>query len=308
MHKSTIALLVGMFIVVSTSNAEQMQKEQGGSDQSDVRPLFFQRLREVADNGDLFDPLSISKILGIDFQIDTSEEASDCAQVWESRSFRTTQVTADTSSWYRVLASGAGSMEVPAAFINPATKTGDAKFSYKVMQRIDCTDRFRLQDHTEAKLSFSGLPSFACITGWDIERLLPNARFEMATDGVSLYRYQGKLDDDASTSIEFWFRMGAQCALSVSVNKDQQNGLRYQRADSKRRNCEVGAYREFCAIHEPFGWGDGAALDEMSLYADMICGTTDSLYKNDFEHGVQPKPLPKPKNGVATPPCQVYDQ
>ena len=290
-------------LACATANAEVAK--EAGVDKADILQPFLQRLKVLADVGDLFEPESVSQILAMNFQLKRSESVLDCSQVWQTRSTQTIRSTPDASSWYRNLPSGVRNMPVQAAFINPAMTVGDAVFSYEVERTIACTDRFNLQDHTKAYLSFDGLPSFACISAVDIQQQLPEAKFVMATDGVSLYAYQGRLDDEAGASLQFVFRMGAPCALSATIRKDQQDGLRYARADSSRRHCEIHSDRAFCMKHQPFGWGDGAAIDEMSQYADQICGTTDSLYRHDTEHGTQPAPVPGYKHGA--PPCQRHD-
>ena len=277
--------------------------------QTDVRPFFFQRLKAAADTGDFFDPLSISKILQIDFRIETSEsvpQPADCSKVSNFSSFLTTKALAE-SSWYRVLPSGIGSMEVPAAFINPASKTGDAKLTYTITRKILCSDccGLGLIDSTSARISFSGLPSFACISSKDIERFMPDAKPVAATDGVSLYVYQGRLDDNVGTEVEFFFRLGAPCALSADIMQDQTAGLRDGRAVSKRFNCRVRAYHEFCAVHGPFPGSDGFTWGEMEKYTDGVCGTIDSLYKRDTEKGTLPPPVPPVRKGVE--PCDMYD-
>ena len=290
------ALFIAGVFGASISSAEPIPSE--------IRQSFMQRLKAVTDQGNLFEPESIAKLLEMNFEVNTKEQNSDCAEVWQMRSSRMTRVAPSASSWYRNLPSGVHDMVVPQAFINPATTAGDAKFNYQIVRNIRCTDQFNLQDHTDATLTFGGLPSFACLSNADIQTLLPEAKFVMATDGVSFYVYQGKLDDEAATSLDFFFRMGAPCALSASIHKDQENGLRYKRADAKRRNCAVRADEEFCASHEPFGWGDGQALDEMRHHVDKVCGTLDALYKKDAEPGATPIPLPKnQREGL---PCQRH--
>jgi len=272
---------------------------------SEILQTFMQRLKTVADQGNLFEPESVAKLLEMNFEISTDELTSDCAEIWQTRSNRTTRIAPDASSWYRNLPSGVHEMVVPQAFINPASKVGDADFKYQIVRKIGCTDQFNLQDHTEARLSFEGLSSFACILDADIWRLLPGAKFVMATDGVSFYVYQSKLDDEAATSLDFLFRMGAPCALSASIHKDPKSGLRYKRAESKWRNCEAHADIEFCKGRAPIEWADGQALDEMRNHANKACGTLDSVYKNDTERGTQPAPLPKYKQGGL--PCERHD-
>jgi hypothetical protein len=286
------------------SQAESIPKV----DSTDSRAVFFQRLKSVADSGDLFAPLSAARILEIDLQLESAEsipQPADCSESWKSRSVQTTKGVAAGSSWYRVLPSGAGNMEIPAAFINPAAKSGSATVGYEMVRRVQCTDRFRLQDHSKASLSFGGLPSFACITGSDIRRLLPEARPVTASDGVSLFVYQGRLDDDVGVQVEFFFRMGVPCAIAATVRQDQQAGLRFLRADAKHRNCRVDADREFCAKRADVTWSNGAVLDEMDRHAESVCGTVDALAKQDRERGTKPRALPRVKQGVG--PCQKYD-
>jgi len=278
------------------------QAEPGAAE---IRQSFMQRLKTVTDQGNLFEPESLVKLLEMSFELSTEEQTSDCAEVWQMRSHRTTRVAPNASSWYHNLPSGAHNMVVPRAFINPATTVGDAKFNYQIVRKIGCTDQFNLQDHTDARLSFEGLPSFSCISDADIRALLPEAKFMMATDGVYSYFYQGRLDDEASTSLDFVFRMGAPCALSASISKDQEHGLRYKRAESRWRNCEARADIEFCKGRAPIEWADGQALDEMRNNANKACGTLDSVYKNDTERGTQPAPLPKYKRDAL--PCERHD-
>jgi hypothetical protein len=310
-YEGMIALLVAISFLGASAHAEPVAvgaKNGPRSDsQSDVQPFFFEKIRAAADSGRLFDPSAISNILGIDFQAQTVElepQPSDCSKEWQNRSLQKLSTIAAESSWYRVLPTGIRNMEVPAAFINRATKSEDAKFSYQGFRAIKCNDRSGLQDHTSAAITFNGLPSFSCISSSDIRRWLPEAEFQMATDGVSLFTYRGKVDDEIGTKIDFVFRMGASCALSASIIQDQFDGLRYRRAISKRRNCEVVSNKTFCNNHEPFGWNDDA-VNEMRRFADKACGTVDSLFRLDKEHGTQPDPLPKIRGGVG--PCQMYE-
>ena len=134
----------------------------------------------------------------------------------------------------------------------------------------------------------------------------PTKRPPMATDGYSSVSYQGRVNDDVGVRLEVAFRAGAPCAIGAMVTQSQTDGLRYKRAESKRRNCGVQVTRSFCAEHKPFGWPDVAAQNELHEAISATCGTIDELMERDTEHGTPPAPWPKWRRGAE--PCNVYDE
>jgi|FEC22Drversion2_1045045.scaffolds.fasta_scaffold02512_4 hypothetical protein len=219
---------------------------------------FFTRLKALADTGDLFDPTSVAGRLDMKLQAETKEripQPANCKGALGFRSHQTTTVATVGETWYRPMPGGLDDMPIPAAFINPATSAGQAAFTYSIQHTVGCSDRFSLVDQTSASLGFSGLPSFACVSARGVLALLPGSKWNMATDGVSLVQYQGRLDDDVRVGVDVYFRAGAPCAIGATVTQSQREGLRYQRAEAKRRNCGVQVTRTFCADHKPFGWG-----------------------------------------------------
>lgn len=268
-------------------------KDLAVASKSEVLYLFFSRLKALADYGNLSDPSSVSTILGMDFQAEISEKQSACNTPSSAKYMKKTRVVPEPGNWYKPLPSGLPVMEVPAAFINPTTRTGSASFDYQIRKWINCNDRFDSRDNTHATLSFLDLPSFARIELLDIERWLPGVRFVPATDGVSLYRYQGKLDDDSSTTIEFLFRLGAPYALSASVSKDHSEGLRYLRTESIQGHCRMHVDPEFCPEQEQAALKDSSAISrQMAAYADQVCVMKGWFYRNDTRPGMQSKPSP----------------
>lgn len=270
---------------------------------TDVRPEFIQRLKAVADDGDLFDPSSIAPMLDMGLRTETSEQMEKCSgQAGQTRR-QTTMALPGDSSWYRPLPTGVGDMEIPAAFVNPASKAGIARLDYKIEHKLDCDRGYELTDSTKAQLLFAGLPSYACFTPADIRKLFPEAKFEMATDGVSSFRYRGRVDDDAATSIEFLFRMGAPCAIAADVSKDQSQGWRAERARIKRMQCIDKASRAFCAAHGPISWSDGDAVAAMQRNYLSSCESIAALVAKDREPGTPPPPPPPRAGGSFNGPC-----
>lgn len=268
---------------------------------------FFRRLRRLADHGDLFKPESVAKQLGMDLYAETEEKTEgECPTSTGYRWHRTTRMISTGETWYRKTSDGVGETAIRGAFTHPTASAGPLQFGYSIYRHVKCNDRTGLMDSTDATVHFAGLPSFACLSPMDVQLLLPGASFHQATDGVSLVWYRGRLDDDVGVAIKFNFREGAKCALSADVSQSQMDGLRYARAEAKHRNCSVQIRRAFCARRGAFGWGNGAALDQMRQAIDDACGTVDQLFKSDTANGTSPAPSPKWKAGAE--PCNVYDE
>lgn len=260
------------------------------AEQLAVRSRFLQKLRQLATEGDLFDTDSIARILDMRLHAVTEtlkHTVKDCGD-GSMRWVEVTNVTASEPTWYRALHSGAGHLDIPAFAINPASKTGDPKFTYKVSHSIACRDWPRMQDHTSASLAFVDLPAFSCVTPASITREIPEARFSPGTDGVSLMIVEGRIDDDAAVRLRFVFRFGVSCALGAEVSQDQQDGLRYQRAVAKYKACRLPADREFCASHPSFSWSDRDLHREMVLHAYRSCGLINDFYIKEPHSGEAP--------------------
>lgn len=313
--KWTLAILAGLlFAHIPLSSAADGPLDpisSGTGSLEDVRPDFFRRIKTLADTGNLFDIESVSDMLGIDFtteELEKEPQPPRCSGIFVTRSFKVTTAVADGASWYKTLPSGIHRIAVPPAGINPAATIGDAKLGYAITRHVLCNDAYNLQDHTNAEIAFGGLPSFACVTRGTIRQLLPEAIARMATEGISLYSYTGKVTDDFGIELVFTFRPGADCAVYAQLKQDQNTGLRFRRAQAKHLNCKALATKEFCATHPPIGW-DSNAQDELEHHVGQVCPSIDYLAKHDTEQGTQPAPWPKMNFRWPRPaggPCTVY--
>jgi hypothetical protein len=146
-----------------------------------------------------------------------------------------------------------------------------------------------MRDSKEANVTFNGLPAFACFTPATIEAEIPEIRRVLATDGVSIMRLDGRIDDDSAVTVSFGFRAGAACALSAEIIQDQEKGLRYLRALSKYEACRRPSDREFCSKHPNMAWSDRELLREMVIQAYQRCGTVNTFYVKEPATG-QPSP------------------
>ncbi|MBV8459066.1 MAG: hypothetical protein JO122_20930 [Acetobacteraceae bacterium] len=118
------------------------------------------------------------------------------------------------------------------------------------------------------------------------------ARYMVATDGVSMSVYQGRLGDDSATTLTFYYRAGAPCALAAEVRQDQEDGLRYRRAVYQYEVCRLRSDQEFCISHPDITWSDSGTLGEMRKRAIKQCGTPNSRYLEEPATGLAPPSLP----------------
>jgi hypothetical protein len=265
------------------------------ADESQVKPFFFSYLRQLAGAGSLFEPEATGRLIGVTFAasvVDTVPQPPDCSVAGNLRNRQITTVGVVGENWYRTTASGVKGMKVPEAFINPAFTISDPpEINYEIRRFVGCTDRVWLRDSREATLSFINLSAFSCISPSDIKHFMPEAEELMASDGVSIYSFPGKVSDSAGSELQFIFRMAAPCAIAASVTQRQKSGLRFKRAVAKFDRCKIQPYHDYCASHPPFGW-DGLEMDKMDQYAQGICGTVDSLYQKEPLTGKEPVPVP----------------
>jgi hypothetical protein len=276
------------------SNASYFLNQQANGATQDVaadrvRTEFLQRLRRVADSGNLFEQKSVASMLNLKFEASTIDRnpAISCPAP-----FRATTVTVRGASWFHPLSTGSGHLDVPAFTINPANVTGDPQFTYQILHYSFCSEWPRLHDGMEATVTFNGLPAFNCLTPSNIRSTIPEGEFVMATDGVSLIQYKGRIDDDSATTLTFNFRAGVQCALAADITQDQEKGLRYRRAQYKYETCRQVTDREFCAIHPDVGWGDTQMLGDMERAAIKRCGSINSIYVAEPANQIAPPLLP----------------
>jgi hypothetical protein len=315
MKRLTYSLLVAMAVMLLAAcarHAVNVPVREGHAGPADSAE-FLQRLQRMADQGNLFEPRDARRILGFRLTASVKEtHPTDCSKSYGIRDSHNTTLEQSEGSWYRPLPSGAGHIDIPAAFINPASTTGDARLEYRISHAVYCTDDVGMQDYMNAQMTFENLPSYACITSADILKVIPKAQLHMATDGVFLVDYQGRVDDEAGMSLQFVYRMGATCALDATLRQDKKKGLRFQRASATYEACSVGAKKNYCATHPHPTWGNGEALGDMRTYANKICGTENALYLREPANGRSPPPAPaaganRPLwNGPLSGPCDQY--
>jgi hypothetical protein len=175
-------------------------------------------------------------------------------------------------------------MAIPSFTINPAGFVGSPVVSYQNLQSIACTNSADVHILKETRLDFSNLSSYVCLTPGVVQTLLPEAKFQQATDGVSQISYQDALDDNAGTTVLFVYRFGASCALAASIGRDQKAGLRYKRIEFKHQECSGPVIRDFCSAHPHVQCGN----EMMDAQIDRVCGTLNELYEGEPPTGKAP--------------------
>lgn len=262
---------------------------------------FLVRLKSVADSGALNDVDKTMKLLGMGYGEKTTEmtpSPPDCSIDWHPKSTLKTDVQRTGSDWYQPTQFGVLNLAVPGTFVNPPEIVkGEPIMNYAVTHTVRCTDKFRLQDSTEAKLDLYRLPPYACVTVPDIARVFPGARSQYATDGYLPYSYEGHLDEDTGTSVTFSFRMGESCALGISIEQSQESGMRFRRAVYKFQLCWAETRVDYCAGLSQSERGQPRS-GEMSQYIQDRCPTMNALYLKEPLTGELPPRSPLGINDV----------
>lgn len=298
-----IFLLSGLCVAEPSQAVQDTALRPNTDKVVDAGSQILLRLQRLSDSGDLFNSQSVEQILDLRLTASVRDtKLSDCSTEVGIRDDRETSFQETDDGWYHILRSGAGHMDIPAAFINPAAKTGDAKLEYRVTRQVRCSDILGIQNYTFAQMVFENLPSFACITPAAIRSAMPAAALHMATDGVYMVDYPGRVNDETGTSLRFEYRFGAPCAISATVEQNQKQGLRYLRASAAYAACSADAKRNYCTTHPHPTWGDGVALDDMLHHANKVCGTVNSLYLREPLNGRKPPPPP-----LQRPPVKQYN-
>jgi hypothetical protein len=251
-------------------------------------------LRRLTDDGSLFNPPEVEKVLHLQLETSQREEVKQpvvCPNRMNTRSFIVVTHSA-RPDWLKPTAEGIKGMAFPAFTINPAGVSGDPTFSYTETRMVTCSDREVIGDTHEAQLNINDLPAFACFQRGLIEQRL-GVKGIQATDGVALVVYNVPGNDDRSATLEFLFRAGAPCALGAIIRQSYTIGYRYQRAADKWRTCANEANRRFCAANGPFPRSDEDKVQAMTDAAIEACGTLASLYRKEPIQGPPPPIRPQ---------------
>ena len=192
---------------------------------SSPKEFLVAKLQKIADSGALFEPIAISRILDIPFKISAKDVRPFSANCSGDAEFRINQHTIGLpgkGNWFHSLPSGMKNMRIPVGFGTKVSIARKPSLEYYMERHAFCNKRMpiSLEDGAVATLHFKGLSGYACIVTADIERLLPKAVFQSATDGVYFYAYQAMPNDNASTNLAFYFYQGVPCAISAIIEQD----------------------------------------------------------------------------------------
>ncbi|MTJ81126.1 MAG: hypothetical protein F8N37_08915 [Telmatospirillum sp.] len=253
------------------------------------------RMKALADAGVLLEPDRVARMLSLNLKenpAETKTKSSDCANPYDS-SWEISNYAPQEPNWYVGTPEGVPHMLRPGFAINPPAVMGDPKLNYTLTRIKSCTGRSEPKEYTEARLDFSYTSGYACITPPMLGKVLPEAKYSQATDGVMPYYYTGKFDDVSKATVEFHFFVGTQCLIGATVRQSEKSGKRFLRAQSRFQKCKRQADHEFCESHEPFSWSEGDKINAMNDFAAQRCGTVDSYFQKEPLSGGDPEPLPR---------------
>ncbi|MBN3851798.1 hypothetical protein G3N59_00270 [Paraburkholderia sp. Ac-20340] len=250
---------------------------------------FVQRLAAVADAGAMFDVSATMHVLDIGYRAQTSDAIplpAECRTYSDPKQETKTTVTADERSWYRSTNFGESKWTTAQALaVSPPS------IRYTVDHTIRCTDRYLIQDGTEAHLQFTSLPAYACITQSDVYRALPAAHPAGGGMGIpvmtSFVGYSGRTNDDIGTRLTFTFRSNSPCAVQAEIQQSQEDGFRFQRALWGHQVCVAEEQHDYCVAHGGPSISQ-ADLEGISAYVDAHCPTINAMYLKEPHSGQNP--------------------
>lgn len=253
------------------------------------------RIKAVADEGALFEPDKVARLLSLSLKPGEAEMRapfSNCGNPYDGSS-ETRHYVPQEPNWYFASPEGVPHMQRPGFTINPPAVMRDPAFSYSVSKHKSCTGRSEPKEYTDARIDFSYISGYACITPQVLNRVLPQAEEGRGTDGAMPYFYSGKFDDRTWTKVNFSFFFGTECLIGVTIDQSEMTGKRFLRARSKFQECKRQAELEYCSGREPFSWSEGDKIEAMDNFAFGKCGTMNSYFQKEPLSGEEPPPVPR---------------
>jgi hypothetical protein len=198
-------------------------------------------------------------------------------------------------TWFRSMPGGLAHMSFPAFTINPPGETGAPALTFDT-ERAPCPDWPIYKDSNI--LSFENLPAFACITGTALVAAAPSTQQHVVTDGGIAFGYEGKIEPETSTAVEFSGRFGGPCLISATVVRMGGQGYRMMRARHKWNNCLRRSGEAFCKAHPDFQFlyppdpQTRSLMDAKQQHVLEECGGFEDYYRKEPALGPTPPPVP----------------
>jgi hypothetical protein len=185
---------------------------------------LLKRLASIVDEGALDDPNALSKLLEVKLTISSKSDedfSKECASS-PSRNIRRSgsriyAISGD--SWLAETQYGRKDYRVPGGGVNgPYTVGQHAAFSYNTLRTVTCGDpQPPAEWFIDSNLEVGQLPALVCLSPADITNRIPSAKFQMATDGISMLVYQGTRGDVAYGSLQFDYQFASECSVGISL-------------------------------------------------------------------------------------------
>lgn len=205
-------------------------------------------LKKVADDGLLFEPDRLAKVLDLDMKFETELEVDEpsCDAGGYIKSVESTR-SEIRGSWFRATAEGVPNMKLPADLINQQdTVVGAPYITFSYYRSTYC--KMPNYARSEATINFVNLSSFSCLSPDRLRNLIGAENF-MEAHGISGSTYRPPAAYAYGVYLMFSFKSGATCAFSATISQDWRRGLRRQRANARWQACADKARSDYCASH-----------------------------------------------------------
>lgn len=287
-----------LFLLITTMLCVSCTTKNKVPDHLVEAKFLLEKMKFIADSGFLFEPTKTASVLnsairdGSDRKLTKLQSCDDpyASRTWQRKEYEV------SSRWLKPTAAGVKDMYVPAAFINMAAKIGNPGISYKIENEENCTGNRDPLHKISARLNAYGLSFYACITPAYAASFF-HSSLNTVTDGVMTIEYDGYISDQSGALLSVVFRIGAPCAIELTIDQSTELGLRYRWVDREFKSCEKAANVNFCRARHLTDVGNEG--DAMKLDALKYCGTFESRFKKH----PHPYTSPPPKQTEYYGPC-----
>ena len=209
-------------------------------------PWLLDSLQRLADDGLLFEPDRVARVLDLQIAPATPKELNDqppaCKKPDTGRSLISIKYFPITP-WLETFQQNVEPVTKPESTLIPGTGSGNPKLTYSELTWRPCSDRY--PEEREATLTIDSLSAVACYRQRDLEQRF-RQQAELATDMGTVVSYTANNHSDKSSLLSFWFSYREPCAVSANLRQGVRYSRRWTRAYSKRQQCIMDKGLDAC--------------------------------------------------------------
>ncbi|MBB6252436.1 hypothetical protein [Nitrospirillum iridis] len=251
---------------------------------------LLRRVKTLADEGAVLDQAVVFELFALKTKNinrrDFGPHDFGCSEISD-------EYLVKSAGWYRSTPEGRVQL-LGGGLMNPAVMKFDRPHvSYWFHDYSKCinnnTYEITPSSYREADVAFGEVNAFACIKPELLRKLFPSIGYSFGSDSYGEWRYVGKWDDHAQTTITF--DGGPNCVINVTVKQTELSGKRFERALARFLNCRKQVRAAFCQGRQSFSEDDPLYRELQTLVATR-CQPIESYHEAEPWSGETPPELP----------------